>query len=279
MERAWGAARMSVAVGIVMIATPLFAAAAAAGMAEPKVEYSADQYLSTGEQTVKSRVFHAKGKQRMELDLGGTRQAVITRFDKNLSWILMLDEKRYMETTLGEGKAKSNDIRECTISQKTAGTEVVNGVSATRSEIDATCPDKTRFSGSMWTTRDGILVKLDAVAKGKGAEGRMKIELRNLKIGKQDPKLFEVPPGFTKLAVPGGFDTKGMMKAPTAPPKAVEKPSNTGRSYTAQPRDTGRSYTAQPRTGETKEQSKPEEKGALDKALDTGKKLKGLLGW
>lgn len=253
------------------------ATATAAGLMEPKAEYSADQYMGDGSRTVKSRVYHAPGKSRMEIEEEGT-QAIITRFDRKLMWTVMIAEKMYMEMPLGEEK-KTRDVRQCDVTtMKEVGKETVNGISTTVSEVDATCPDKSGVSGKVWTSREGILVKMDAVSKGTGKEKgqRVLLELKNLKIGKQDPKLFELPAGFTKLSVPtgagapGGFNIKDMMKEPTAETKGKEQPRDTGRSYTAQPRDTGPSYTAQPRA---------QEKGVLDKALDTKKKIKGLIGW
>ena len=243
-------------------------AAAASGFMETKAEYSADQYMGDGSRVMKSRIYQASGKSRMEMEEGGGSQAIITRMDRKVVWMLMIPEKMYMETPMGK-EEKTRDVRQCSYtSPKEAGKETVNGIPATVSEVEATCPDGSSFSGKMWTSREGILVKLDAVAKGSAKEKgqRVLMELKNLKIGKQNPALFEVPAGFAKMEMPtgapaGGFSLKEMMK-----PKAEE----TSKPPAEQPREEGRAYTAQPRA---------EEKGVLDKALDTKRKLKGLIGW
>lgn len=244
------------------------AAAFAAGFTETKVEYSADQYMGDGSLTMKSRIHHASGKSRMQMEEGGVNQAIITRMDRKVVWVLMIPEKTYMETPLGK-EEKTRDMRQCSYTNaKEAGKETVNGIPATVSEVEATCPDGSAFSGKMWTSREGILVKLDVVAKGSAKEKgqRVLMELKNLKIGKQNPALFEVPAGFAKMEMPtgapaGGFSLKEMMKQ--RPAEAEPPPAEP-------PRETGRSYSAQPRA---------EEKGILDKALDTKRKLKGLIGW
>jgi hypothetical protein len=179
----------------------------AAGFPEPKVEYSADQSMGTDGQVVKSKVFHAPGKQRMEMD--GGAQVVITRYDKKVSWVLMPEQKMYMEVGLdqrNQGAGSSQrDMKDCSVSSTAKGSESVNGVTATRSEIDMSCPDGTRFSGSMWQTKDGIVVKMDAVSKGaSGSQGNIKTELKNLKVGKVDPALFEVPVGYQTMSMPSG---------------------------------------------------------------------------
>ena len=47
-------------------------------------------------------------------------------------------------------------------------------------------------------TKDGITVKMDLLSKDGDKKMRMSQELTNLKVEKQDPKLFEIPPGYTK---------------------------------------------------------------------------------
>ena len=42
------------------------------------------------------------------------------------------------------------------------------------------------------------MVKMDVIATTKGQKMRMKQEITNLKIGKQDPQLFEIPPGYQR---------------------------------------------------------------------------------
>ena len=70
------------------------------------------------------------------------------------------------------------------------------------------------MGGFMWMSKENIMVKMDAVSIEKGEKNRFKTELTNIKIGKQDPALFEIPPGFEKMDMPG-MDMeaiKNMMK-------------------------------------------------------------------
>ncbi len=266
----------------VLFACGLAATAWPAGMTQPRVEYSADQAISGEGQTFQSKIYHARDKQRMEMSAGGSTQIFITRVDKKVSWILMPEQKMYTEFSLGQAPQNApKDPRECAMETTKAGTETVNGHSTTRYAIKAACPDGSSYSGSMWTTKDYIPVKIDATMEGKsGAGRRVVVELRNLKIGKQDPALFEVPQGYSKFTIPafgGSGDFTGGPAAPRkkAPPEQAASDAagqDSGRSYTAQPRDagasssgriprvkkgsadagrsytaTGRSYTAQPR--------------------------------
>jgi hypothetical protein len=161
---------------------------------EPKVEYSADSTMETeGGMTMKSRVYHAPGKQRIEMG-GADGNVSIIRKDKKVIWQLMGD--MYMEMPMNQ--ADSQDPHDMDIQQTAVGEETVNGVKTTKYKVIATKKDGSKFGGFFWTTKDGITVKMDLLSKEGDKKMRMSQELTNLKIGKQDPKLFEIPPGYTK---------------------------------------------------------------------------------
>lgn len=227
--------------------------ARADGLAEPKVEYSADQYMGSGGRVTEARVYHAPGKQRMDLGAAESAQSIITRMDRKVTWVVVPDQKMYMEMSLEEGRRKNRDITNCSFSQKTVGKESVNGIAATKSEFEASCPDKSAYGGFLWISKEGILVKMDAVAKGKESKDRFTLELKNLKIGRLDPKLFEVPPGYQAMQMPFG----GRM------PRAVES----GRDAERDPPETSRP------------EDPPKEKGTVEKTVEPMKKIKGLFGW
>lgn len=159
---------------------------------EPRVEYSADSTMETeGGMTMKSRVYSAPGKQRIEMG-GADGNVTIMRRDKKVMWQLMGD--MYMEMPMSQ----SQDPLDMDIQQTAVGDETVNGVKTTKYKIIATKKDGSKFGGFFWTTKDGITVKMDLLSKEGDKKMRMSQELTNLKIGKQDPKLFEIPPGYTK---------------------------------------------------------------------------------
>ncbi|MBI5777561.1 MAG: hypothetical protein HY444_09235 [Nitrospirae bacterium] len=161
---------------------------------EPKVDYSADSTMETeGGMTMKSRIYHSPGKQRMEMG-GADGNVTIMRRDKKVIWMLM--GNMYMETAMGG--ADSQDPHDMDVQQTAVGEETVNGVKTTKYKVIATKKDGSKFGGFFWTTRDGITVKMDLLSKEGDKKMRMSSELTNLKIGKQDPKLFEIPPGYTK---------------------------------------------------------------------------------
>ncbi len=191
----------------------MVAAMTAAGTAQaasptpPQVEYSADTVIETAEVSMKGRVHYTPTRERREMVMGagGEKMLMITRQDKKVAWTLMPSEKMYMETSISQTKEAKDDLSSYKIEQTVIGPETVNGVNTTKSKIIMTGPKGEKMGGFMWTTKENIMVKLDAIAVDKQQKHRYKTELTNLKIGKQDPKLFEVPAGYEKMSIPGMF--------------------------------------------------------------------------
>ena len=82
-------------------------------------------------------------------------------------------------------------------------------------------PQGNRLEGFSWLTDDGILVKNDMQLEAEGRKMQVKTEISDLKVGQQDPALFEVPQGFSKFAMPAGMPAgmpgglPGGMKIPS----------------------------------------------------------------
>ena len=250
---------------------------AAEKMQQPKVEYSADTYFETEQASFNGRVYHALGgKDRQEMKMEGTSQIIITRMDKEVAWILMPDQKMYMESDLKSSKKDHREITDCDVDMKSTGSDTVNGIKATKNSVSMSCPDGARYTGDIWTTKDGIMVRAVVTGKTKGSKNvRIKTELKNLKIGKQNPSLFEVPEGYAKMSM-------GNMMKDLVPPGTKKQTgegaakTKTGRDYTSQQR-TGRDYTAQQRTG--RDYTAQQRETQTDKVDNTFKKVRGLFGF
>lgn len=180
----------------------------------PKVEYSADSSMETEQGTMKGKVYYAPGKERREMNMGGQQTITIMRLDKKMMWMLMPDQKMYMENPLDSGNhSKSTDLSNAKVESTEVGSETVNGVSTQKYKVIVTT-DQGKMGGFFWKTSDGILVKSDLVAMEKSSKVRMKTDLTNLKVGHQDPKLFEIPAGYSTMnmgAMMGGAMMGGAM--------------------------------------------------------------------
>jgi len=209
-------------------AITMAATAQAASPSLPQVEYSADTMMETAEISMKGHVNYTPTRERREMvtGSGGDKMILITRHDKNIAWTLMPAEKMYMEMSLAQASAQAkDDISKYKIEQTVVGPEKVNGVNTTKSKIIMTGPKGEKMGGFMWMTKENIVVKMDAIAIDKKDKMRFKTELTDLKVGKQDPKLFEVPAGYEKMGMPsfgslmGGDDKQAGSKKNAGEPQ------------------------------------------------------------
>jgi uncharacterized protein DUF4412 len=182
-------------------------AATAAQLSRPQVEYSADSTMQTEDMTLEEKVYYTPTKERHEMQGASTNapagMAQIFRYDNKVMWQLMPSEKMYMEHAMA--KRKADDVSQWDFEETEMGDETLNGVKVTKYKTIATSTDGKKFGGFSWRTKEGIAVKQDLLYKEGNEKKRMATELKNLKIGKQDPTLFEVPKDYTK------FDMAGMM--------------------------------------------------------------------
>ena len=176
----------------------------AAQLSRPQVEYSADSVMQTEDSTMEQRVYITPAKERRETLTGsGDGSVQIFRYDTKVMWLLMPSENMYMEHSMG--KNKGNDPSQWDFEETVMGDETLNGVKVTKYKTIATSTDGKKYGGFSWRTKEGISVKTDLLYKEGNEKKRMMTELKNLKIGRQDPQLFEIPKGYTKL------DMGGMM--------------------------------------------------------------------
>ncbi|BCA54592.1 hypothetical protein W02_17320 [Nitrospira sp. KM1] len=172
----------------------------AAQPSRPQAEYSADSVVQTEEGTIQQHVYVTPSKERREMLTGAGEGAVqILRYDTKVMWQLMPSEKMYMEHSIGGGQGRGSDPSQWTYEDTVMGEETLNGVKVTKYKTIATSTDGKKYGGFSWRTTEGINVKQDLLYKEGNEKKRMLTELNNLKIGRQDPQLFEIPEGFTKF--------------------------------------------------------------------------------
>lgn len=239
--------------------------AMAASYQDPAVEYSADQHMSAEGYQTMAKVFHAHQKLRMEMQ-GSVN---ITRMDKKVIWILMPQMSSYQEHSLSDPRfgAKTPDAGGGNVEMTPLGKETVNGVETTKNKVVSTDPQGHKVEGTMWISKEGIMVKGIFTDPSQGNKP-VTIDLKNLKIAKQDPGLFEIPKGYKKMA---GFGMGGMMPAgagqgamPTVPPGQIPKAGQ-------DPDD--EAEAGNPPAGTDDQTAK-----ALKEGMDSLNKLKGILG-
>lgn len=169
-------------VSVVSVAVAIHASAAAAELLPaPTVEYVADSAVEFGTENFHSRLYYAP------------HQVMINRLDKGVVWLLVPEKQMYMEIRAGEAPP-TGDISGFEVQRTAMGREQVNGIDTTKFKVIMTSPADETYEGFMWMSESGLLMRVDA----QSGEDIIRMELTNVVIQTQDPKLFEIPPRYKR---------------------------------------------------------------------------------
>lgn len=184
----------SIVMAMVLVAVQCVKASAGG----PQLEFSATSQMEVNGVTVTELVYSAPGMLRRDLEVGQGRQIEITRWDKKVAWLLMTDDKLYLERPLLPADDRTPYM--ISLQQTSVGQEPLNGIMTTKFRASHQEADGTTLNGFVWTTQEGITVKMD-LTSDTTPPVRLQMELTKLNIGRQDKHLFEIPRGFHKLSL------------------------------------------------------------------------------
>lgn len=187
-----------VAVGLLAAFVGGYTEAGSAG--GPQLEFSADSLMQVNGMAVKERVYAAPGMLRRDLDVGRGHQIEITRWDKKVAWLLMTEDKLYLERPLTP--ADDRTPYTMALEQTAVAKEPLNGMTATKFRAMHRQSDGTILNGWVWTSPEGIVVKMD-LRSDTVPPVTLQLDLTGLTVEKQEAGLFEVPPGYHRLSLGG----------------------------------------------------------------------------
>jgi hypothetical protein len=161
-------------------------------------EFSATIIMKSNSSTANAKIFYTPKKQRMEVtapDSDG-KNIIITRLDKEVVWMLMTSEEMYTEISLDNDK-KNQLVQEPDniIKRERIGRDTVDGHPATKDKITFRQDDGKKNSIYSWTATDlGWPVKAEAL------DGSWSYTYKDIRKGRQDPALFDVPKGYKRMS-------------------------------------------------------------------------------
>lgn len=175
------------------------APAGAAGLLDARVAFSAERTVTVNGRSYTGTLFHTAGRERHEQDLFGMREVFILNAAAAQGWVVLPSLKTYLEFPFPPVMAA---LAGADLEKNPVGEDTIDGIPTTKYRVSRTAPDGTSAKGFLWLSRRGVLMKLDGtVTRPGGSTLALGMELHGLKEGPQDPKLFVVPPGLTRLPV------------------------------------------------------------------------------
>jgi len=182
-----------------MIGTLVLCALAVFSSVALSAEFSADLIQKTAGMTTKGKVYIKGNKMRMEMETPAGKSINLMDIGTGLMQMLQPEQKMYFEMQTPEaGVVKTDEALDKIADKKHVGTEKVNGYKCDKYEI--IYHDRSLGKMSQWFSK-----KLNYPIKiiYNGPQGEMVVEYKNIKQGKVDSSLFEIPPGYEKMKIPG----------------------------------------------------------------------------
>lgn len=186
--------------GIRWVVFFIFAIALSAGPLYAE-DFSADMVSSSPEGSFTAKLYVSGDKSRTEM----SEAVTISRMDEKVVWVLMPREKMYMEQPIDMRTAASTREKiDGEISRTAEGNEIISGRNTTKYRVTFET-DGRRESVFQWIDESiRIPVKTAAI------DGSWSSEFKNIVSSPQDPALFAIPNGYTKMSL-GMPDMKGIM--------------------------------------------------------------------
>lgn len=167
-------------------------------------EFSADLVTVENGKTMTGRIFVKGDKIRHEFVAEGGMRVIIFRMDKNLVWTLLPGNKCIEIAGLGSpmnlGQPMAADCDEVGL-----GVQTVNGHVC--DVVRYVYKDKSLGSLTQWISRKFCYMVRAEVKDARG-KATLVTEYRNIREEQLPDSLFEVPPGYTKKALPLGMPAK-----------------------------------------------------------------------
>ncbi len=167
-------------------------------LGDASVAYRAERTVTVNGKSYAGVVFHTPGHDRHEQKIGGIAEVIILDAAAKQGFLVLPELGSYVAFAFPTLMAELDDPD---LRRNPVGHEKVAGVETTKYKVDYKAADGGRAEGHVWVSAQGVLMQIDGTVSRSSSGKPMAIhmELAQLALGPQDPALFAVPPGLTRL--------------------------------------------------------------------------------
>jgi hypothetical protein len=182
--------------GIAFLVSFLFVA----GVAQA-AQFSATMVTKVGGVDIPGKIYVKDGNMRNDIQAAGQNMTHIMRSDKNVVWVIMPQQKIYMEAPVStEARQKMMPLtEEQRAKMKKVGSETINGYACDKYQATMTLQGKS-MQVFTWVATD-----LNMPIKIVSQDGSFAMEYKDIKPGEVAASLFELPQGYQKVKLPMGM--------------------------------------------------------------------------
>ena len=163
---------------------------------EVTAEYVCNTKFIIGVNVLETRTFRGKNKKRIDTVIKNVPQSVIIDYEKQMvSWVWPRTSSYLLVPLKKENQENLKKVTNI-VKLKKIKSDYIHGFAVDLYELEASLPDGTKEESTRWITKHGVTLK--EVGSIEGTDGKLHFysEFSNVKVFKQDERLFEVPSGY-----------------------------------------------------------------------------------
>ena len=175
-------------------------------------EYVCNTKFIMGATVLETRTFQGKNKKRIDTIIQNVPQSVIIDYGKQIvTWVW---PKTFSYLSVPLKKENQENLKKATNITRLdkIKSDYIRGFEVDVYKLKLNLPDGTAEESTRWITKHGITLKEVGFIQGKEGKIHFYSEFSNVKIFKQDDRLFEVPEGFKIAPVEYLDDVNELLK-------------------------------------------------------------------
>ena len=179
---------------------------------EVSAEYVCNTKFIIGATSLETRTFRSKNKKRIDTVIQNVPQSVIINYEKQIATWVWPKTYSYLSVPLNEKNQK--DLKKATniIKLNKIKSDYIHGFAVDLYELKVNLPDGTTEESTRWITKHGITLKEVGFIEGKEGKIQFYSEYSNVKVFKQDDRIFEIPDGYIIAPVEYLDDVNELLK-------------------------------------------------------------------
>ena len=175
-------------------------------------EYVCNTKFIMGATILETRTFQGKNKKRIDTIIQNVPQSVIIDYGKQIvTWVW---PKTFSYLSVPLKKENQENLKKATNITRLdkIKSDYIRGFEVDVYKLKLNLPDGTVEESTRWITKHGITLKEVGFIQGKEGKIHFYSEFSNVKIFKQDDRLFEVPEGFKIAPIEHLDDVNELLK-------------------------------------------------------------------
>ena len=190
----------------------IFSADKKLSLPKTSVEYVANTIFQVGILDIRTRTFHGKNKKRIDTMVDNVPQSVIIDYEKQTAIYVWPKTFSYLTIKLNpETQKKLKKISKIIYLEKIKS-DWIHGFEVDIFKIKRELLDGTLEESIRWITKHGITLREKGIIDGKEGKIQFLSEFTNVRVFKQDQRVFEIPEGYTIAPMDQLDDVNKLLK-------------------------------------------------------------------